>query len=136
MKRIEEELRVIRQQMEEDYLLHAERISAQNQSIERVERSMESVQENLERVQSSLARFREAVDHTHESVVNMNRDFQHFSHTTRSHQETWTAERKRNMRLFDVIQSSLLTSGLETESRLDKIEQRLTRLEDKRSGAA
>ncbi len=35
MKRIEEELRVIRQQMEEDYLLHAERISAQNQSIER-----------------------------------------------------------------------------------------------------
>ena len=136
MKRIEEELRVIRQQMEEDYLLHAERISAQNQSIDRVQRSMESFQENLERVQSRLAQLREAVDLTHDSVVNLNRDFQHFSHTTRSHQETWAVERKRNMRLFDVIQSSLLTSGLETENRLEKIEQRLTRLEEKRSGAA
>lgn len=35
MKRIHEEIRIIRQQMEEDFLLHRERIAAQTQSIER-----------------------------------------------------------------------------------------------------
>lgn len=119
MKRIEEELRVIRQQMEEDYLLHAERISAQNQSIERVERALESVQDNM-----------------NQALTRMRREFQDFSHTNRSYQETLAVQGKRNMRLLDIVQAGLVTSGLEAESRLDKIEQRLTRLEEKRSGAA
>lgn len=46
MKRLDEELRMIRQQMEEDYLLHSERISAQNQSIDRVERALAGLNES------------------------------------------------------------------------------------------
>ncbi len=61
-----------------------------------------------------------------QALSRMRREFQDFSHTTRSYHETLTIQEKRNMRLLDVVQSGLLTSALETESRL----------EDKRSGAA
>lgn len=115
MKRIEEELRMIRQQMEEDFLLHSERISAQQQSAERIE--------------LALGRMEKALGH-------VSREFRDYAHTTRSYHETWTTERKRNLRLMDVIQTGLLTGGLETDSRLERIERRLTRLEENQSGAA
>ncbi len=115
MKRIEQELRVIRQQMEEDFVLHCERASAQKQSIERVERALDFLQRGLESVRQ---------------------EFGDFARTTRVYQETWLSERQRNMRLLDVVQSTLLTGGLETESRLEGIEHRLTRLEGNQSGAA
>lgn len=130
MKRMHEELRIIRQQMEEDFLLHSERISAQNQSVERVERALETVGEKLEQVESGLAKVWEAVGSTRESVSHLKREFHDFSHTTRSHHETWTVERQRNLRMLDVIQSGMLTGGVETESRLDNIERRLSRLEE------
>lgn len=108
MKRIEEELRIIRQQMEEDFMLHSERISAQQQSIERVERALDRVRQ----------------------------EFQDYAHTTRSYNETWASERKRNVRILDVIQSALLTDGVETEAQLERIERRLARLEEDRTDAA
>ena len=137
MKRIEEELRNIRQQMEEDFLLHSERISAQNQSVERVERALETVGERLEQVESGLAQVWEAVGSTRESVSHLKREFHDFSremydfsHTTRATNDTWNLERNRNLRMLDAIQTGMLTGGLETESRLDNIERRLSRLEE------
>jgi len=117
-----DELRIIRQQMEADFLLHSERISAQKQSVERVERALEDLGEELTRVNHSVGRLR--------------REFQDYAHTTRSYDDSWSSERKRNMRMLDVIQSGLLTGGLETDSRLALIERRLTRLEENQSGAA
>jgi len=108
MKRIEEELRVIRQQMEEDFMLHSERISAQQQSIARVERALDLVRQ----------------------------EFQDYAHATRSSNETWASERKRNLRILDVVQSALLTDGVETEARLERIERRLARLEEGHTDAA
>jgi len=115
MKRIEEELRIIRQQMEAEFLLHSERMSAQQQSLERVE--------------NALGRVEEALGH-------VSQEFRDYAHTTRSYHVTWTTERQRNLRLMDVIQTGLLTGGLETDSRLERIERRLARLEENQSGAA
>lgn len=115
MKRIEEELRNIRQQMEEDFMLHSERLSAQQHSTVRLEKALEVV---------VLA------------VDSMRQEFRDHAHASRAYHETWASERKRNLRLLDVIQSGLLTGGLESESRFEKIERRLARLEEDQSGAA
>lgn len=108
MNRIETELRLIRQQMEEDFLLHSERIEAQQQSIQRVERALDSVRQ----------------------------EFRDFAHTTLANHDSWLSDRQRNLRMLDVLQSGLLTGGLESESRLERIERRLSRLEENQSGAA
>lgn len=126
MKRIDEEIRLIRQQMEEDFLLHSERIEAQQQAVGRVEQALEAMGDELTSV---IVRARDAVGQ-------FRLEFREFALTTRSYQETWASERRRNLRMLDVIQTGLLTGGLETEARLDKVEGRLTRLEDKQSGAA
>jgi len=147
MKRLQEELRIIRQQMEMDFLLHSERISAQKQSVERVEQALEMVNEDLVQVKTSLSKVSDAIEkaientqavfgNTQDSVARMSREFRDYMHTTRSDHETWASERKRNLRMLDVIQTGLLTSGIETEHRFEKVEQRLTRLEDNQSGAA
>lgn len=150
MKRFEEELQVIRQQMEEDFVLHSERIFAQKQSIERVERALEQVESNLgvtnQRVNSvseqvkklseQVGYLSEALDSTIDSVGGLRRDFGDFAHTTGVYHETWASERKRNLRLLDVVQAGMLTSGLETEARFERVEQRLCRLEEGKEGAA
>ena len=143
MKRIEEELRIIRQQMEQDFLLHSERISAQKQSLERVETALERVGDSLEivdqkliEVKDSVSRVSDAIGSTQDAVTGVSREFRDFAHTTGSYHETWATERKRNLRLLDVIQTGILTGGLETDSRLERIERRLTRLEKDQSGAA
>ena len=115
MKRIEEELRNIRLQMEEDFMLHSERISAQQQSNVRLEKALEGV---------ALA------------MDSLRQEFRDHAHASRAYHETWASERKRNLRLLDVLQSSLLTGGLESESRFERIERRLARLEENQSGAA
>lgn len=115
MKRIEEELRIIREQMEEDFLLHSERIRSQHQSVAKIEQALGRVEDALGLV---------------------SREFRDYAHTTRSYHDTWTTERKRNLRLLDVIQTGLLTGGLDTDARLERIERRLTRLEENQSGAA
>jgi len=122
MKRIEEELRLIRQQMEEDFLLHSERISAQKQSVARVERALETVHDSIGQLRHEFGTLRH--------------EFGQFAQTSQSHQDTWSTERQRNLRVLDVIQTGLLTGSLETESRLERVEQRLSRLEDQQSGAA
>ena len=192
MKRFEEELRVIRQQMEEDFVLHSERISAQKHSIERVERALEQVETNLgttnervndlsEKVQdlsgqvstlsdqvstfsgqvstfsdqvsgfsfqmngfsgqmnslsSRVDRISEALHTTTDSVGYLRREFGDFAYTTRAHHDTWASERKRNLRLLDVVQTGMLTGGLETEARFERMEERLRRLEEGKEGAA
>ena len=213
MKRFEEELRVIRQQMEEDFVLHSERISAQKHSIERVERALEQVETNLgttnervndlsEKVQdlsgqvstlsdqvstfsgqvstlsdqvstlsdqvstfsgqvstfsdqvsgfsfqmngfsgqmnslsSRVDRISEALHTTTDSVGNLRREFGDFAYTTRAYHDTWASERKRNLRLLDVVQTGMLTGGLETEARFERMEERLRRLEEGKEGAA
>ena len=122
MKRIHEEIRIIRQQMEEDFLLHRERIAAQTQSIERVEHSLLGMQEALVEMQRASG--------------TLQQEFREFASLTRPGFDSWSIERKRNLRVLDVLQSGILTGGLETDSRLDLIESRLTRLEEKQSGAA
>lgn len=112
---------MIRQQMEEDFLLHSERISAQKQSVARVERALDVMGEEFDRLRDAMG--------------NLKREFQDFAHTTRSYDDSWASERKRNLRMMDVIQTGLLTGNLETDSRLGKIEWRLSRLEEN-SGAA
>lgn len=136
MKRLQEELRIIRQQMEMDFLLHSERISAQKQSVERVEHALELVNEDLVQVKTSLAKVSEAIGNTQDSVARMGRQFRDYMHTSSTQNETWVSERERNLRLLDVIQTGLLTSGIETERRFEKLEQRLSRLEENQSGAA
>lgn len=95
MKRIEEELRQIRQQMEEDFLLHSERMTAQQQSIMKVESALGTVETAV----VSVAR----------AVDSLRSDFRDFALTTRANQDTWLVERKRTMRMLDVVQSGLLT---------------------------
>jgi chromosome segregation ATPase len=184
MKRFEEELRVIRQQMEEDFVLHSERIFAQKQSIERVERALEQVENNLgvtnervddlsEQVQelsdqvstfsgqvstfsdqvstfsdqvsgfsgrmntlsTRVDRISDALHQTTDSVICLRREFGDFAHTTRAYHDTWASERKRNLRLL-VVQTGMLTSGLETEARFERMEEGLRRLEEGKEGAA
>ena len=249
MKKIHEELRVIRQQMEEDYLLHSERISAQNQSIERIDKAFAKVQFDLRETRSVVSRLEdgygkvetrlgklesgfgklesgfgklesglgklesrlgkvesgfgklkadvtqlqtdvgelqadlgdvkgdvgdvkgdvgvlkgdvgvlkgdvgvlksdvselttefsgmrasarilgEALEKTSDSLGELRGEYRDFAHHTGAYHETWALERKRNLRLFDVIQTSLLTDGLETEARLERVEQRIDRLEE------
>lgn len=117
---------MIRQQMEEDFLLHSERIGAQKQSVQRVERALEVMSEDFTAMLSKI----------HASVGQLRREFHEFGHSTRSCDETWAIERKRNIRMLEVIQAGLLTGGLETDSRLAVIERRLARLEENQSGVA
>ena len=87
MKRIEEELRIIRQQMEQDFLLHSERISAQKQSLERVETALERVGDSLEivdqkliEVKDSVSRVSDAIGSTQDAVTGVSREFRDFAH--------------------------------------------------------
>ncbi|MBN9416344.1 MAG: hypothetical protein J0I12_12950 [Candidatus Eremiobacteraeota bacterium] len=115
MKRIHEEIRILRQQMEEDFLLHSERIAAQTQSIERVEGALSEMQHALTEMKRATGA--------------LSQEFREFSSMTRSSFDLWSVERKRTMQILDRVQTGLLTSDLETDSRLDRIEGRLSRLE-------
>ncbi len=97
MKRVHEEIPMIRQQMEEDFLLHSERFTLQQQSILRVENAMVDVKEVILALAGSLDSLRS--------------EFRDFAQMSQAHHESWGVERKRNLRLLDVIQSGMLTGG-------------------------
>lgn len=122
MKKLEAELRSLRLQMEEDFLLTNERFA--------------EMQRSMGRVESSLQLLGGTVHQLQEDLVVLQRDFGDFAAGNRAYHEGWHQERKRNMHVLDVLQTGLLTSGLETESRFDQIEARLRRLEEQQPGAA
>lgn len=119
MKRIEEELRIIRQQMEEDFLLHNERISAQQKVRREGGTSLEKVEENLQELRESLSRVSESIGNKQDAVATVTRKFRDYAHTSRAYHEGWTSGRQRDFRIPDMIQTGLLTGGLEMDSRLE-----------------
>jgi len=150
MKKITDELRALRRQMEEDFLLHNERATAQKQSLGRLERTVERIQESVSEVQKSVSQVQKSVSQLQgsvsqlqgsvsqvqgsvsqfqESFSDMRHEFGEFSETTATYHDTWHIERKRNLQVLDLIQASLVTGGIETESRFDRIEQRIDRIE-------
>jgi predicted RNase H-like nuclease (RuvC/YqgF family) len=115
MRKITDELRALRRQMEEDFLLHTERATAQKQALSRLERTVERAQESISQLQASFSEMR--------------KEFSEFGEATATYDDTWHIERRRNLQVLDLIQANLVTGGVETETRFDHIEQRLGRIE-------
>ena len=158
--------------MEEDFLLHAERLGAHQQRIERTEHSVThlaadmtvarlvigELQTDVVELKEGLAEVRTSVGEVQKSVGEVHRragklevtvgklakalesahghlgtlasEFREYARHTRTYHDVWASERKRNLRTLDLIQTSMLTSGVETEARFDRLEQRLEQLED------
>ncbi|MBX3168135.1 MAG: hypothetical protein KF760_12025 [Candidatus Eremiobacteraeota bacterium] len=158
MKRIDKELQEIRRQMEEDYMLHAERLSALKQSNSRVDQQLVLVgsdltvarlavgelqsdvgelqatvgklQTDVGKLQVSVGKLGDGLGSAQGNIGGLTREYREFGRLTQTYLETWAMERKRNLRTFDLIQTSLLTNGLKTDARFERLEKRLDRLED------
>lgn len=150
MKKIEAELRSLRLQMEEDFLLTNERFTEMQRSMGCVEESLEQLNDTVDEMRGNVDDLRGTVErlsgtveslsgtvhHLQDGVSGLQRSFRDFTVGNRAYNESWHQERKRNLHVLDVLQAGLLTSGLETESRFDQIEARLRRLEEQHPGAA
>ncbi len=153
-------------------MLHAERGSAQQQSIERIDRHLVLIDSDLTvaklaigelqhdvgemqshlgdlqntvgklqndvgklnhdvgKLQNTVGKLSDSLGGVQSSVGGLTHEFREFARLARAENATWSLERKRNLRTFDLLQTGLLTTGVETEARFDRLEKRLNRLED------
>lgn len=157
MKELESEFRRLRRQMEEDFLIHAERVNAQKQSLQKMEESslrmelaLQEVQTHGEGLHKTVTRLQKAVEELHQAVDGNNtalaglsreltrtrHDFRQFTRDSMAKEETWTDYRKRNERVMDIVQAALFMGEIETETRFEKLEKRVILLEERLDGAA
>lgn len=145
-------------------MLHAERGSAQQQSIERIDRHLVLIDSDLTvaklaigelqhdvgemqshlgelqttvgelqntvgklqndvgklnhdvgKLQNTVGKLSDSLGGVQVSVGGLTHEFREFASLARAENATWLLERKRNLRTFDLLQTGLLTTGVETE---------------------
>lgn len=140
MKRINEEFAQLRQQMEDDFLTLMERLNAQKQFIEGMANGLQRTENRLEEMEAGLQAGLQAMSvglhgartEMREATMNCLQSVQ----AVQASQSSWMDYRSRLERALGLVQTSLLTGGIETDSRFECLESRVTRLEDQLGGAA
>ncbi|MBT9588863.1 hypothetical protein IV102_36345 [bacterium] len=154
----------LRQQLNEDFDTHSERINAQNLAIAQVQVSLEQVQDELSAtnqgltslqhgttamqhamtsmqhamtaMQEALAVTQTSVASAHRRISEGNHNFKVFAAAHHSSQNSWREYGKRFGCTLDVVQAALLTGEIETASRFERVENRLNSVKERLGGAA
>lgn len=133
---IENELARIRQQMNEDFEVHCERLNAQSQVIRQIELSCEGVQQQLVVLQNQFGTLQNQFGTLQNQFGTMQGHFGGYAAAVQSSETSWRDYRRRLEQALDVVQGALLTGEIENRARFDRLEKRLANVEQRLDGAA
>jgi chromosome segregation ATPase len=125
-------------------------VSSLQTSVSSLQTSVSSLQTSVSSMETSVSLLQKSFVSLHGSVVGLNaslgdvrqdlvqtkQEFSQFAHDSLAREATWTDYRKRNQQVMDVVQAALFMNEVESASRFDRLEKRVSRLESRQDGAA